>query len=156
MEQAKIRKFNEKRKEIVELAKKYLDNSGTIDMVRFRKEQLSAYSRLSYYFNGVNGLMSEVSGQIDKQDIGENIIKNKKEDEVNEIKRATGRGCPISGQSVRNELAYDMLTLMRKNLTFQEIGDIYGVSRAHMHQLVHILERNIVTKERKVNAEMLM
>lgn len=154
----KLTRFNKRRQEIVNLAKQYLEKDGTIDMSKFRQEQGSAYSRLTYYFNGVNGLMDELSPFISRDDIDtkeSTHIKNNNYVSHN-IKRSTGRGCPINAQSVRNELAYDMLLLLRKNHTFQEIGDLYGVSRAHIHQLVNILEKNIATQERKVDLEMLM
>ena len=162
--QRENKKFNKKRQDIVELAKKYLDTSGIVDMTRFRKEQSSAYSRLAYYFNGVNGLLEAIAPPSKYSQTEEETTLHE-EDDVNqeendhvedEVKRSTGRGCPINAQSVRNELAYDMLRLMRKNMTFQEIGDIYGVSRAHIHQLVQILERNLVTEERQVTLEKLM
>lgn len=162
--QRETKKFNKKRQEIVELAKKYLDKNGGMDMTKFRKEQSSAYSRLAYYFNGVNGLLEAIYPPSKYSEVEEEPVLYEEDDvyqeEINhvedEVKRSTGRGCPINGQSVRNELAYDMLRLMRKNMTFQEIGDIYGVSRAHIHQLVQNLERNLATEERQVTLEKLM
>lgn len=141
------KKFNSKRQDIVELAKKYLDKNGNIDMTKFRKEQSSAYSRLAYYFNGVNGLLEAITPFSREE--------NEQEEEY-EVKKATGRGCPINAQSVRNELAYDMLKLLRKNHTFHEIGEIYGVSRAHVHQLEQVLQKTLISQERKVTIEKLM
>jgi hypothetical protein len=132
--------FNDKKQEIVEMAKKYLDNEGKINMGAFRREQRKAYSRLNYYFNGVEGLLKEINPLITES-------MNKK---------ASGRGCPVNAQSVRNELAFDMLLLLRKNHTLAEIGEMYNVSRAHIHQLLQTMDENTYLEERPVKLEMLM
>jgi hypothetical protein len=132
------KKFNEKRGEIISIAKKYIDD-GKINMSKFRKEQRSAYSRLNYYFKGVKGLL---------QEINPNLIEERN-------KKGSGRGCPIQAQSVRNELAFDMLLLLRKNYTLHEIGEMYGVSRAHIHQLLNAFDENTYLKDRPVKLDML-
>jgi hypothetical protein len=132
-------KFEKNKNAIVELAKTYLEKDGKINMSAFRKENPSIYTRLHYYFNGIDGLIKEVSPQTLEDS----------------SRKSNGRGCPVNGNSVRNELAYDMLLLLRKNMTLHEIGQIYGVSRAHIHQLLHAIEKTS-SKERKVKLNMLV
>jgi hypothetical protein len=129
--------FDYKKQKIIELAKKYIAKNGTMDMSTFRKEQPSAYSRLNYYFNGVSGLLKQISPTV----------------EVEKTKKASGRGCPINAQSVRNELAFDMLLLLREKHTLEEIGKMYGVSRAHIHQLLQVMDENTYLDERPFNKE---
>ncbi len=132
--------FDLKKKEIIDLAKRYIAHDGKINMSAFRKEQPSAYSKLNYYFNGVSGLIKQINP---------NSAEEKR-------KKATGRGCPINAQSVRNELALDMLLLLRENYTLEEIGKMYGVSRAHIHQLLQVMDENSYLNERPIKREMLM
>jgi hypothetical protein len=134
--------FDNKKQKIVDLAKRYIKQDGTLDMSNFRKEQPSSYSRLNYYFNGVSGLIEQINPNKD-------IVKEK-------VKRASGRGCPINAQSVRNELAFDMLLLLRENHTLEEIGKMYNVSRAHIHQLLQVMDENTYLDERPVKIEMLV
>jgi hypothetical protein len=134
--------FENKKQKIVDLARTYIREDGILDMSSFRKEQPSAYSRINYYFNGVSGLIEQI-----------NPVKVKEKEKV---KRASGRGCPINAQSVRNELAFDMLLLLRENYTLEEIGKMYGVSRAHIHQLLQVMDENTYLDERPVSIEMLV
>jgi hypothetical protein len=133
-------KFETKKQNILMVAKKYISKDGKANMGEFRKEHPNLYSLLNYYFGGVNGLISE--------------LENAKPDESH--KKSSGRGCPLNGQSVRNELAFDMLLLLRKNHTLNEIGEMYGVSRAHIHQLLQTMDENSYLEERPIKVEYLV
>ncbi len=133
-------KFQNKRKQIVDLAKQYIEKDGKVNMTKFRKEHTNIYTQLNYYFKGVDGLLEAINPEL-----------------INDSqKKSTGRGCPVNGQSVRNELAYDMLILLRKNHTLHEIGEMYGVSRAHIHQLIQAMERTSYFEERPIKLSMLV
>lgn len=104
-----------KKDEIKEVILKYVKD-GVLDISKFRKENKSIYSTISYYYGSINNMLDEL-----------NLIK------VQKIKNK-------SNVTFRNRLAYDMLCELRKEHTMEQIAKMYGVSRALVNQLHQSLD----------------
>lgn len=117
--------MNDKKNMIKEKMEEYVDSNNCIDITAFRKENPSEYALLPHYFGGVNQAIEEF-GWI-------KIQKNKTE----------------SGSKVtlKNRLAYEAIKEMKKNHTFEEIGNMMGVSRMAVSQLYRVLEAEIKKEE---------
>lgn len=107
-----------KKQEIINLVQKYTDNN-IFDIKEFRKQHPKVYSSIPYYFGGINALLEELG-----------VVKVQKSQQSNNV-------------TLRNRLAYDMLVELRKDNTFENIANKYGVSRASVSQLFQALELSI-------------
>ncbi|MDF2534121.1 MAG: hypothetical protein K0R18_278 [Bacillales bacterium] len=109
-------KREQKKAEIIVEMNKYRDSNGNIDLTKFRQEMPKVYSRISYYFKSIDQALVEANG-------------------------GGTAGAPINRMTLRNQLAYDYIKFLReeKKQTLEEIGNRYGVSRAHVNQLYQSL-----------------
>jgi truncated hemoglobin YjbI len=115
----------DKREQLRELMKKYVDENNTFDATTFRRENPNEYALLSHYFGGINNAV-ERFGWI-------KVVKNKSE-----------KGdAPI----LRDQLALNMLKLLRQKRTLDQIGSDFGVTRAAISQLYKSLEKSVDIKE---------
>lgn len=125
-------RHEEKKMEIIEFMKQYKDENGNVDLSRLRKEEPKVYAKIPYYFGSIDQAVIELLT-----------------DSSEEIK-LSAKGATINRKTMRNQLAFDMLNILREKYTLEEIGKMYGVSRAHVNQLYQSLAKSLgVTKENK-------
>lgn len=110
-----------KKQELYELLKTYVDKDNCIDIDAFRKDHPREYRLLNYHFGGVSK-MAEFFGWI-------KLSGTKK----------TEQQVPLA--TVRDRLAYEKLTELRRNSSLEKIGQTYGVSRAAINQLHTALKK---------------
>lgn len=112
-----------RKKELLELAEKYRDKNGNIDLTALRKENPRMYSKIPYYFNNIESFLLALNSDYSKHNIG--------------------FGTSMNRAVVRNKLAFDMLNYLReeKKLSYEEIGQMYGVSRMYISKLYRELEK---------------
>jgi len=112
----------DKRTQLVELMKKYVDEQGSIDITKFRLENPTEYALLPHYFGGVNSAV-EQCGWV-------KVVKTK---------------CQQGTRArLRDQLAYYALRELRKKHTLDQIGEQFGgVTRAAVNQLYKVLEHEI-------------
>lgn len=108
-------KREQKKSEIIAVMKEYKDSHGNIDLTKLRQDMPKVYARIPYYFGNIDQALIEANGGTS--------------------------GAPVNRLTLRNQLAYDMLKYMReeKRMTLEEIGQKYGVTRAHVNQLYQSL-----------------
>ena len=110
---------NGKKEHIIKSMEAYVDANNRIDITKFRLENSSDYSLLSHYFGSVNAAI-ESCGWIKLQ-------KSK----------SSTKG---STMILRDKLAYDMLSNLRKKHTFEEIAQMYNVTKPAISQLYKALQ----------------
>lgn len=115
---------NFKKQQIIDTVKNYTDNN-ILDITKFRQENPKLYASLPYYFGGINGLLDELG-----------LVRVQKSKQKNKV-------------TLRNRLAYDMISELRKNNTYEQIAERYGVSRASVSQLFQALDLSIKSEEIK-------
>lgn len=106
------------RQELKEVIMKYTEDK-VVDLSKMRKEDRASYSKISYYYGSIDGMLQELELE----------SKNKKH-----------TGGSLEKPSVRNKLAYDMLNELLKDHTMEQIANIYGCSRMHVSQLLKSLK----------------
>lgn len=118
-------KREQKRSEIIAVMKTYADENGNIDLTKLRTEVPKVYARISYYFGSIDQALIEAQGG--------------------------NSGAPVNRMTLRNQLAHDHLKYLKEDLklTFEEIGNRYGVTRAHVSQLSKSLEKTFGNKEQE-------
>lgn len=121
----------DKKKQLHDLMKKYVDNNNCINISKFRQDNPSEYALLPHYFGSVNQAIEEY-GWV-------KVIKTKGK-EGNRV-------------TLRNQLAYDMLKQMRKNKTLEDIAQTYGVTRPAINQLFKALEASMKAELEQENNE---
>ena len=120
-----------KESELLNLMSKYVDNSDTIDISKFRLENRAEYTLLPYYFGGVNAAIER----------GGWVKISKTKDYKFHRGRWSRSGSEIA--TLQSRLAYDMIKTLRNQNTLEEIGDHYKVSRAAINQLYKALKSKI-------------
>lgn len=120
-------KRDQKKAEIIQSMKRFADENGNIDLTRLRQEMPKVYSRIPYYFGNVDKALIEAQGG--------------------------ASGAPVNRLTLRNQLAYDHIKFLRedKRLTLEEIGNHYGVTRAHVNQLYQSLSKTFSLHEQDKN-----
>ena len=116
-------KMNNKKTEIANAITKYVSD-GIFDISKFRTENPKLYAKIQYHFGGVDNVLDELG-----------LVRVQKSKQKNRI-------------TFRNMLAYDRLKELREKYTLEEIGKIYGVTRASVNQLYQALE--IAVKSDKI------
>ncbi|MNL99724.1 hypothetical protein D3C76_02110 [compost metagenome] len=118
-------KREQKRSEIIAVMKQYADENGNIDLTKLRMEAPKVYARISYYFGSIDQALIEAQGGTS--------------------------GAPINRMTLRNQLAHDHIKYLReeRKMTLEEIGGIYGVTRAHVNQLYKALGKTFGTQEKE-------
>lgn len=108
------------RQQIKEVIEKYTEENQ-VDLSRMRKEDKTSYGRISYYFGSIEGMLQELGL---------------------ESKSKRHSGGSADKPSLRNQLAYDMLTSMLEdqNMTMEQVGQKYNCSRMHVSQLLKSLK----------------
>lgn len=119
-----------KKQQIIEAVNKYV-NDDILDITEFRKNNPEIYATLPYYFGGVNKMLDELG-----------LIKVQKSQQKNKM-------------TLRNRLAYDMLTELRKGHTLEQIANKYDVTRALINQLYQALDRSAKIEELEKQKELI-
>lgn len=114
----------DKKVELIELMKKYVDEDNCIDISKFHNDNRGAYALLPHYFGSVNSAITENGW----------------------IKVTRPQYTKDSGMTLRDQLAYDMLELLRKGgkinrQTFEQIAGKYEVTKPAISQLHKALEK---------------
>lgn len=127
----------DKKQELFEIMKEYVDEHNRIDIAKFREEHQKEYALLPHYFGSVNNAIAQYGW-------------------VKYIKAQHKGG---KGMILRDQLAYDMLNLLRKGgkvdrQTLEEIANKYEVTRPAINQLHKALESTFekTVKENTDNA----
>jgi hypothetical protein len=107
---------------IVLLLIKSMDENKCIDIGKFRKEHSSEYALLNHYFGSVDEAVNVVGG----------------------VKITTTQ----TKVKLRDRLAYDMITFLRKDNSLEQIAKKYHVTRSGINQLYHHLSV-IVNRDKK-------
>lgn len=115
----------QRQQELIDIMLQYKDEHGNIDLSRLRKEDNKTYNKISYNFGSIDEAL---------------IACNANGLETNNI---AAKGAPLNRKTLRNELAYDMLSELRKNNTLEEIAERYGCTRAHVNQLFQSLTASV-------------
>jgi hypothetical protein len=119
------------KQEILNVMSKYKDEYGNVDTSKFREEHKDQYSKIPYYFGNIENAL------IALRENNPNIV-------IESSNKEKDSGGPTNRATLRNKLAYSHLLYLRKNHTFEEIGQMYGgVSRAHVRQLMESLEASV-------------
>jgi YesN/AraC family two-component response regulator len=120
---------DEMRNRIMNTAVQYRDERGNVDLKKMRSDHPRIYSRIPYYFNDVDNFLVQM----------ENF-----EGEHKKVWESTPEaGTTIGRQIIRNKLAYEHLKYLRheKNLTLDDIGQLYGVSKMYISKLYRELDK---------------
>lgn len=115
----------DKKTELYNLMKQYVDENNSIDVSKFHKENPKEYSLLPHYFGSVNQALTQFGW-----------VK---------VSKAQHKGG--KGMILRDQLAFDMLELLRKGgkvdrQTLEEIANKYEVTRPAINQLHKALKKN--------------
>lgn len=111
----------DKKKQLFDLVKQYVDGNNCVDISSFRNEHPSAYALIPHYFGGISQMI-EKNGW---------------------IKVVNSKGKKGEKPTLRNQLAFDHLIALRKHLTLDQIATKYNVSRQAVNQLFKALENNL-------------
>lgn len=130
-------KRERKRREILEVMRAYRDQYGNVDLTKLRRERPNVYSRISYYFGSIDGALEEFINA----------------EEGNAIPARASRGSSVNRLTLRNQLAYDMLEYLRRELTLEDIAVRYGVSRAYVNQLHQSLKRSVGAVRKEIREQ---
>ncbi len=118
----------DKRTQLIELMKKYVNDQGSIDITTFRLENPTEYALLPHYFGGVNSAIEQCGW----------------------VKVVRTKGKQGTRARLRDQLAYYALRELRKKHTLDQIGEQFGgVTRAAVNQLYKVLENEIVVDKSK-------
>lgn len=110
----------DKKVELTDLMKRYVDEDNCIDIAQFHVENQKAYSLLPHYFGSVNNAIADNGW----------------------IKITRPQHIKINTVSLSDQLAYDMLETMRnKGMTYEQIAGKYGVSKAAISQRHKALQK---------------
>jgi hypothetical protein len=114
----------DKKNELLNLMKQYVDESNCIDISRFHSEHAKEYALLPHYFGSVNQAIA-AGGWI----------------KVSKPQHKGGKGMIL-----RDTLAYEMLKLLRnggkvEKQTLEEIAGKYDVTRPAINQLFKALDK---------------
>ncbi|AEO93825.1 gp580 [Bacillus phage G] len=132
---SKNAKHELRRQEILEVMGKYKDEFGNIDLSRLRKEDNKTYNKISYYFGSIDEALIACGSQNTEEE------------------RGADKGAPVNRKTLRNELAFDMLTQLREKYTLEEIAQSYGCSRAHVNQLFQSLAKSVGAANKEDNED---
>ena len=115
----------DKKTQLIELMKNYVNEQGSIDITNFRLENPTEYALLPHYFGTINNAIEQ-----------NNWIK---------VVKTNGQTGPRT--RLRDQLAFYALKELRKKNTLDQIGERFGnVSRAAVGQLYKALEKEIDDK----------
>lgn len=117
--------MTDKKTELYNIMKQYVDENNCIDISRFHEEHTKEYSLLAHYYGSVNKAIAEYGW-----------VK------INKTQRKDGKQSMV----LRDQLALDMLDLLRKGgkvdkQTLEEIAEKYEVTRPAINQLHGALKR---------------
>lgn len=112
--------MNNKKKQLTKKIIEYANNNE-IDLAEFRHQNPSDYSRIAYYFGSINNMLKEL-----------------------EITRVQSNN---NKMVLRDQLAFDMLTILRKHYTLAEIANNYNVTKSLINQLYQNLEFKVKSEK---------
>lgn len=123
--------------EIRRVAETYRNENGVINLSKLRNEQLNIYSKISYHFGSINGFLADMEN-----------YKNPNVDNKDFV---------VTREVIRNRLTWDRLQELRDkngdNMTFDEIGLMYGKSKVYMARLYKDLESVFASDDNVINPE---
>lgn len=123
--------------EIRRVAETYRNENGVIDLSKLRNEQSNIYSKISYHFGTINGFLADMEN-----------YKNPSAQPANFV---------VTREAIRNRLTWDRLKELRDkngdNMTFDEIGLMYGKSKVYMARLYKDLESIFATDSNAISPE---
>lgn len=112
-----------KRKEIMDIAEKFRDERGNLDLSQLRQNKPKVYASISYYFGSIDQFMVDVNA-----------------DKTSSVELSS-----VKPTAIRNQLAFERLNHLRveKDLSFDVLGKQYDKSRMYMSKLYRDLEVNL-------------